>query len=312
MHPLLSLAHISIDPELARRLPRRLAYYHLALPIAEDEAHITVAMAYPGKSQVVAVLETVLGAAIMPVRSHPDEIQAVLDQIWRGAGEVRASTFLTWTDKPDQRPLLHDYALGIEAAFGLHYDASGADAHSLDDLLQTAQGMNAALIVAAVVDTHTLEKLLHEATTSVLVMRGSPQFPKAILQVLRGHTPDRYALDWIVPLAHHFAASVTLLAAASPTATDYRQGNPLTSDFANLMLPNHPTLLSEFGQVLASVGISGHRKIRQGALETVIVDECASQSYDLMVMATEAYGAFVYRVVQSLTSSSTAFLIVKP
>jgi hypothetical protein len=55
MYPLLALADISIDPELARRLPRRLAYYHLALPIAQDEDDITLAMAYPENRRVVDV-----------------------------------------------------------------------------------------------------------------------------------------------------------------------------------------------------------------------------------------------------------------
>jgi hypothetical protein len=312
MFPLLPLTGVSPDVELARRLPRRLAYYHLALPIAQDEDHITVAMAYPDKAQVISVLETVLGMKVMPVRSDPGEIRAALDLIWQDAGEARALTLLAWSDTVEDQERLRDYALGIAPAFGLACDRTGIDAISLDDLLLAAQKINPALIVAAVNDPPTLESLLHRAATPVLLMRGSPKFPGKILHILRGHTPDRYALDWIIPLAHHFSASVTLLAAATSAVTDYRQGSPLISDFANLLLPNHPTRLAEFGQVLASVGLKGKLKIRQGLLDMVVMSEITAQPYDFVAIATEAYGDFVYRVLQRLPDISASFLIIKP
>lgn len=312
MFPLLSLAQIELDPALVRRLPRALAYYHQALLIAQDEAHIAVAMAYPDRAAVVQVLENVLGMAIKPVRSDPAEIRAGLDQVWQGANDTQPATLLTWGDGPAQHAQALAYASGIAPVFGFQCDNAAERAQSLDDLLHTAQQVNPALIVTALSDPAARDTLVHRASTSVLMIHGSVPFPGKILHILRGHTPDRYVLDWLIPLAHHFAAQVTLLAAATPSSTDYRQGSPLISDFANLLMRDHPAHLIEYGQVLASVNLNGQLKIRQGLLETTIADELGVCQYDLVAIATEAYGNFVNRVLHSFPDSPMALLIVKP
>src|SRR5829696_4660784 len=83
MYPFLSLADVHLDSDIAQRLPRRLAYYHLALPIAQDADGITVAMAHPEYPKVIFVLEAALGARVIPVRSFAETIRQRLDDVWQ-------------------------------------------------------------------------------------------------------------------------------------------------------------------------------------------------------------------------------------
>lgn len=308
MYPLLSLSQITLNSQLARRLPRRLAYYHLALPIAYDEDYIAVAMAHPDNQTVVKVLEAVLGAAITPVRSDAEEIKRSLDYVWQEDNEAAISSVLFWTDKPECEANLRCYAVEIAAALSLNCGEE-AQPESMAALLQRAQEVRPALIVCCVADSQLLAQLVNRSTASILLVREAQNLPKNILHVLRGHTPDRRVLDWVIPIAHHDDAPVTLLTAAS---SSYGQGSPLLSDFANLLFPNHSTHLTEYGQVLASVNINGRLKIRQGILEDAIVNELSERSYDMVAIAVEAYGDFVYRVLQRLNGNPCAFLIIKP
>ncbi len=81
MFPFLSLDDIDLDLEIARHLPRRLAYYHLALPIAQDGEGITVAMVHPENQKVVSVLASALDAKIIPVRSFGETIRLQVDRV---------------------------------------------------------------------------------------------------------------------------------------------------------------------------------------------------------------------------------------
>jgi len=307
MYPLLSLSQITLNTQLARRLPRRLAYYHLALPIAYDEDHIAVAMAHPDNQAVVKVLEAVLGASVTPVRSAAEEIKRSLDYVWQEDSEAGASTLLYWTDKPECEANVRSYAAEIAAALSLNCEDTQPE--SMTALLQRSQEVRPALIVCCVADSQLLAQLVNRSTASILLVREAQTLPRNILHVLRGHTPDRRVLDWVIPIAHRDSAPVTLLAAATPS---YGQGSPLLSDFANLLSPNHSAHLTEYGQVLASVNVTGRVKIRQGVLEDVIVSELSERSYDMVAIAAEAYGDFVYRVLQRLNGNACAFLVIKP
>lgn len=312
MFPLLSLVQIDPDPKLVRRLPRHLAYYHQALLIAQDETFVTVAMAHPERAAVVTVLETLLGMPVKPVRSEPDEIRSVLDQVWQESDDTRADAVLTWGDAPPLHAQALAYARRIAPVFGFRCDPTAIATPTLEDLLKAGQQANPALIVASVDDPTTRRDLVHRASTPVLLVQGDVPAPGAMLHILRGHTPDRYVIDWLIPLAHHFHAPVTLLAAATPSVRDYYQRGPLSSDVADLLMRDHPARLVDFGHALASVNLDGQLKIRQGQLEAVIADELSACRYALIAIAAEAYGNFVHRVLQNLPDSPVALLVVKP
>ncbi|MCI0555032.1 MAG: hypothetical protein L0287_29135 [Anaerolineae bacterium] len=308
MYPLLSLSEIEIDSELARRLPRRLAYYHLALPIAEDDDLITVAMAYPDNRRVEEVIRAALGTAIIPVRSHADEIRRLLDAVWLPQDEIERTDLVCWTDIAARQPDIDGF--GQEIATALSLTLNVAHESCLEDFVECVRETRPALVVCETTDPKTLEDLLTKLSTSILLLRGTSAPPKRILHVLRGHTPDKRALDWVIPIAQHYDARITLLAAA--TSVETQRGSPLMSDFASLILPEHPAHVVEYGQMLASMNLHGRIKFAEGQLEQVLVSELTTVPYDLVAIATEVNGEVIHRVIQHVGNINSSFLIIKP
>ncbi|HVO71875.1 MAG TPA: hypothetical protein VMT24_17625, partial [Aggregatilineaceae bacterium] len=96
-YPFLSLSRVTVDPATARQLPRRLAYYYLALPLARDDDQLTLVMAHPDNQAAVAVLQAVLGERIVPIQGSARELRAALDTVWSGAAESEALHILCWS-----------------------------------------------------------------------------------------------------------------------------------------------------------------------------------------------------------------------
>jgi hypothetical protein len=149
-----------------------------------------------------------------------------------------------------------------------------------------------------------------------MIARGSVAPPKRALFVLRGHAPDRAALEFVVPLLQFFHARITLFQVARPLSSYLRSGG----------LPDLLSVDSEYGahiaactSLLEAAQVEGTLKLRQGfnsALENDIADEAASGSYDWIAIAAEAYGDFVLRALRAMNTRAPAvacpFLIVKP
>ncbi len=309
MYPLLSLSQVSIDPELARRLPRRLAYYHLALPIAQDEDNITLAMVYPENRRVVEVIQTALGTSVTPVRSHADDIRRVLDTIWTDESETRQSGVMGWTTNPDAETALATYMQSLTAALSLEEPPSISQ-DALADFITQVNAARPMLAVCVATDLEICQALISGISTSLLLLRGSFTLPQTILHALRGHTPDQRALDWVIPLAKYYDAQIMLLAAAHSITA--RQGNPLMSDIARLILPEHPAQMVKYGQMLASMNLRGRIKVAEGLLEDIVVQTLKITSCELVAIATENNGKLVQSILARLNDNASAFLVIKP
>ena len=96
--PLLNLADVDIDPALVRRLPSHLAYFHVALPIADDEDTITVAFAQPDNHATRELIENTLGHPVVAVRSRTDEILGMLDRVWQDVDLPERAIYLCSSD----------------------------------------------------------------------------------------------------------------------------------------------------------------------------------------------------------------------
>ncbi len=308
MFPLLSLSHIEMDPELARRLPRRLAYYHLALPIAEDDDQVTIAMAYPENHRVVEVIQTALGTPVIPVRSHADDIRRVLDTVWQPQDDIERTGLVCWTLDETNASALYSYGEGIATALALTQSLNAAP--NTEAFIEHIREPRPALVLCQTTEPKTHSDLLTHVSTSIMMLRGSYSPPKRILHVLRGHTPDKRTLDWVIPIAQHYDAQITLLVAA--TAVEPRRGNPLMSDFASLILPEHPAHVMEYGQMLASMNLHGRIRVTNGLLEDGLQQTLEAEPYDLVAIATENNGKFVKSVLARLSHNTSNFLVIKP
>jgi hypothetical protein len=298
--PFLSLDDVDLDLELARHLPRRLAYYHLALPIAQDGEGITVAMVHPENQKVVSVLASSLNAKIIPVRSFAETIRQQLDIVWQvqyGADPFRVTYWASTSEALERSEWYIDHLITA-----LERDAQ-------IERMVSAEGdfsVGADLVIAA--DAEMPESLFRTAA-SLLVINNPTHPPKAILHVLRGHMPDYRVLDWLVPLARFNAAEVTLFMGVDGSAR-----RPLVSDLGNILMAQdkRQAHIAECRRTLSDMGIAGRLKIRQQELLGAIQDELTGRPYDLVAMAAEAYGDFAHQVGEIVRSHTPAFLVIKP
>ncbi len=297
LYPYLSLEDVNLDTELAQRLSRRLAYYHLALPIAQDSDGVTVAMAHPENQKVLGVLEAAMNAKVIPVRSSTEMIRQQLDRVWdvqNASGTLRVAL---WTQDEALLDRSEDYLDHL------------LDALERDAQIERSTGdtpSNADLIVA-VTDQAPLPQNLFRASASVLVLGAASELPKSILHILRGHNPDYLVLDWLKPLARNNAASITLLMSVDGT-------KPLVSDLSSILMgqDKRQAHLAECRRQLAEAGIDGRLKLRQEALLTAIRSEVSEHPYDLVALAAEAYGDFALQVGELVRAQTPAFLVIKP
>lgn len=307
MYPFLSLADVHLDTDLARRLPRRLAYYHLALPIAQDADGITVAMAHPEYPKVILVLERALGARVIPVRSFAETIRQQLDVVWHDEPQAQP------TDSSDKLRVIHWAQTQNDIRFSVGYvehflSLLGRETQREVVVSSEYSSTTSADLIIAAGDAPMPDVLFH-SSASLLVVRTKALPPRRILHVLRGHIPDYKALDWLIPISQHASGTITLL-----MGVDGYTRKPPMSDLSNILLmqDRRNTHIAECRRRLNAAGVGGKLKIRQGELLTAISEEIDECSYDLAVIAAEAYGDFAQQVSERVRNFPAAFLVIKP
>ena len=305
-YPFLSLKNISIDETLARNLPRHLAYYHRALPIAQDGDAVTVVMAFPNNRAVIRLLSTVLNAAIVPVRGDEHEIQEALERIY----------------PPSQvSDGLHVLAYGAESLAASTATLLNAEMTALE---HTRTPLDAAITLAndGQYDVAVLQMpnapqvadLLRRLLIPMLLGWGGADHPfelGRLLCVVRGHAPDEIMLDWSIRLARASGASITLLAVA---ASEEGRGRSLAGllDTQNRAGAH----IEACAERLHQAGVQGVIKLRHGDTITQIAAEYANGHYDLIAVAAEAFGDFVQHMTSALAplpkDQQGGILIVRP
>lgn len=317
-YPYLSLSQVSIDPQIARQLPRQLAYYYLALPLAQDEDKLTVVMAYPGNRASVTFLETYLQTRLVPVRGDIDEIRATLALLWPEEGEPTDLRILGWSADSQNAQRVMDTALQVGNAISKQAIYADASQTSLETVLSLARQEHYHLTVVDVQAPADVERILRESATPVLLVQdGAPLNLHQVLLVLRGHSPDESALDWIIPMSQSTSAQTTLLAVAPPVEI----GNSRTRivrGLAPLLMAKTPLgqHISDCCQRLTASHVMGILRLRQGLAEQEIAQEFVQDPYDLMVIAAEARGDFIQRVLAEIEKRSpirfNPILVMKP
>jgi hypothetical protein len=309
--PYLALNQIVLDAELVRRLPRKLAYYHLALPLAADDDQISVAMAYPDNRLVIDLLTGVLAAPIVPVQASPAEIRAALDHIWQFVKEP-VPHWLSWGDNLFTANRAHNVALPLSRLFSAKM--TDLRDNDLTTVIGFTQQDKYHFTVVSDAPHDTMADLVRGAATPLLLLFGDFNLPfKRVLLSLRGHSPDLSALDWLIPLATDAQAETTVLAVTA--APQPGQRRPVHS-LAVLLDPENDAAqhLTDCTERLFEAGIRGYTKYCQGDPVEQIAAEFQKGRYDLLVIISEAHGDFVQAVLAAVENHEAphAVLVVKP
>lgn len=304
-YPYLSLTHIAIDPELALKFPRKLAYYHLALPIARDEDEVTVVMAYPDNRAVVSVLQATLQAEVVPVQGSPQEIRAALDRVYPNEVVVGAKRLLS---RGETAAVVARLLGGWLTADVTEFQDGGENAVPFSSVAREGQ------YDLIVVDTpDDLPWLVRNTPSPLLLVRHPVERLNHLLVVLRGHSPDQSVLDWAAQLGQANSAGVTLLTVNSATGRKSLSQGLVALLSSDTAAGEH---VARCAQQIANEGLTGWLKFRQGKLEVEVGRELVEGDYDLMAVAAEAYGDTIQRILDEIDQQTPAtpglILIVKP
>lgn len=316
--PFLSLKHISLDVELVRLLPSKLAYYHLALPLAADDGQITLAMAYPDNPLVIEMLGELLGSGIVPIHADPAEIRSALDQVWHHVQRPEAN-ILTWGASGQHVLLAHQTSTALSPIFGAQvHDLQGND---LDNILMLTQQDHYMLTVISASINENFSPFVRKAGTPVLLLFGDPSRRLSIsfsriLLALRGHSPDLSALNLAIPLAKAHQAEMTVLAVSGRSPTPQTAQARFNHSLTALLDPDQEAAqhIAHCTNLLVAAGIPGYLKLCQGDPVQQIVTEYIRGQYSLLVITSEAFGDFVQQIIETLQSQTqcAAVLVVKP
>ncbi|MBI5961442.1 MAG: universal stress protein [Chloroflexi bacterium] len=319
-YPYLSLSRVTIDPEVARLLPRQLAYYYLALPLARDDDQLTLVMAHPDNPAAMAVLRAVLGETVVPVQGAAKEIRATLNQVWAGPADAETQHILSCCTVPAWIDLVTEAADRMAQAFGAAITSLSASQNTLETVLTVAREGQYSLTVIDMPPGEALSALLRSSSSPVLLVRGAAFNLRHILLVLRGHSPDESVLDWVIPLANTYHTLVTLLTVAPAAVTGRRvqRGPRMPHGLAALLTAESGPgeHIATCARRLNEAGVHGLVKLRQGELEEQIAAEVAGGSYDLITLAAEAHGDVVQRILRQLDTlppdHRQPVLVIKP
>ena len=296
----LTLDELTADPKLARRLPPDLAWRCHALPLAEDNGRVTVAMADPEDAEAREAVVAALGSKSCVVKGSALAIDARLTEIW--GDEAHRCLELNVCAFPD--PLsdeLWDYARALGSLLGAHLGRM-TTAGDVNALVKEGGRADSDLVIFGKRCHPLIRRLLSPSTADgglasqqsavpfAVLVAQRPRWPlERILLVICGERADNGAVDWALRLARPSTAAITVLAVVPPVPAMYHglsrmeQGVAalLTTDTALGRRMHHAT------RRLAECEVDGTLRLRQGAPDQQICREVVEGDHDLIVMATK-------------------------
>lgn len=307
MRPLVDLANIQIDLQVAEQLPMGLALYYLALPMACEEDRATVVMAYPENATALARLRTLLKREIVPYQGMPTEIRSAIARIY-AQNSLPAHKILAWHAQPKHAVAVAALADLFGKALATTVSTLDADQCDLATVLATAY-LDRFTLTVMVAPEANVETILKASSTPLLFARGAVTTVRRILVVMRGFSSDSYMLDWLVPLLRHTKAAVTLMPLL-PTPT-----MPL-----NQVLKGNNAVWSHLERSLQqfqSHGIQSTLCWKEGRTPPQQIAEAyGGDNYDLLVIPAEGEGEFVRTVLAEVdrhpSCAQRPILILKP
>lgn len=291
-----NLNAISIDFPLARRVPYALSRYYLALALGQENGAVSVAMAYPQNLKARQVLGGLLHADVVPVFTPAEQLLPVLERVYCPQPGV-ARSILAWHDGVMWETAVSHTATQLSQTLLAPVTTYTAPQVTLDEVLALAATSQHELLVLTAPGHKQLPGVLNQTARPLFFVRGTPSALQRILVVMRGFASDERALDWLTPFAWQAGTAVTLL--------------PLINgaDLGPYLHPDSPSgqHLDRCLRRLHAEGVTVQLKFRQGSPVQQVVEELASRAnpYDLLAIAAEGAGDFVYQVMTAIDNHKT-------
>jgi nucleotide-binding universal stress UspA family protein len=276
-----------------------LAFRYHALPVAEDEGHITVAMADPYDDVARDAIITALGSPSCVVSCSGAAIDTLLSQIWSAECSDKKQ-FLVYTEASRISETLQAYSqyLGQLSTAEISL-ANPTGWHDTETLNQLVQQDGYDLIIWEDPRQTTNQGLPSRAAYgkiakvdgSVLLVRDSRWPIRQMLLVVRGEESDSMAVDWVVRLARPSCARVTVLTIVSPVPAMYG-GLARMQQSLDALLKTNTALgqqMRHIARQLVDHDIEAVLRLRQGTQDGQICCEISSNEYDMIIVAGRQY-----------------------
>jgi nucleotide-binding universal stress UspA family protein len=284
----LELDRLTTNPALAQRLPPELAFQYHALPVAEREGCLTIAMANPEDGAARAAVCGALGTTPYLVKGDAKAIDMLLAEMWPEQSP-KALHFLV-LDQPSEKKHAADaelwaYASALSERLGASLEREYSDSilglHRSDyDLIIMNKAERPAFwqVMAGLKAAQSV----NQPPTSLLIVR-EPVWPLTnLLMVIRCNETSDAALSWIIKMAKPAELAVTLL-----LVTPFLPIIHYDSYVRSLMSPGTEVgnWLERASQQFEQCQILSAVKIRQGEPVWQLKQELAEGRYDLAVIA---------------------------
>lgn len=293
----LVLDHLEPDPNIARRLSPSLAFRHCALPVAEGDQRLTVAMADPADSTARQAVVNALGRESCLVQGDATVIKAALYQIWSEMERLHKRVLVS---VPTTRSVdgVGSYVEYVGSLLGADLDYCLGET-TLDALVEKAAG-DYEMVIYGASRPWTDEFLCSEGagcrtldrvSVPVLVAHCPRQPLRRLLLIVQGAASDHNAADWAVRLATSSGAAVTVLAVVPSVSAVYGLSRP-AGGVAELLSTD--TVLGRqmrhIAQRLVDMDIECTLRLRHGPPMCEIRREAVKRMYDLVVVSVAPQG----------------------
>jgi nucleotide-binding universal stress UspA family protein len=302
----LALDNLEADPRLARRIPMQLARRFHALPVAEKDGRVTVAMADPDDQKARTAIQTALGLSSFLVRMDCAEVDALIDAAWN-------------TDDRQDIQMLVCTAPGLQPNRFTQYaeqmsNLLQATPHWLEEIepnrtpeaerflaqynLMLFDSMNHPAFRRLLVDPSSPGLRVRPAAAAegrdsfACLIARRPRWPlQKILLLISGEEEDGAAVDWMLRIARASHSTVTALAVVPPAPAMYSQRSALAQALPTLLSTNTTMgwRMRNTARLLVEWGIEGTLRLRQGPPDWQIRRELAEKEYDLVVVGTRPH-----------------------
>lgn len=290
----LVLDHLEPDPNVARRLSPSLAFRHCALPVAEGDQRLTVAMADPADSTARQAVVNALGRESCLVQGDATVINAALYQIWSEMERLHSRVLVS---VPTARSVdgVGSYVEYVGSLLGADLDYCLGET-TLDALVEKAAGDYEMVIYGASRPwTDESEgagcRTLDRVSVPVLLAHCPRQPLRRLLLIVQGTASDHNAADWALRLASSSGAAVTVLAVVPSVSAVY--GLPRPEGGVAELLSTDTVLgrrMRHIAQRLVDMDIECTLCLRHGPPMCEIRREAVKRTYDLVVVSVAPPG----------------------
>jgi nucleotide-binding universal stress UspA family protein len=270
-----------------------LAFRHRALPVAEADHCVTVAMADPSDTPARVAVAGALGAEPCVVQSDPAAIAIHLSQIWRQRDQSPPN-LLAYVPTGPHAEEVRLYAQYVGHLLSACLDYVPGEC-TLNTVIERARH-DYELVIWGEPDQSFVDRVLQRAPgrraldrlpTSLLFGRRPHRSLTRLLLVVQGEASDDEAADWTLRLAGSSGAVVTVLAVVPPVPAMYHGLPRLEGGLPELLTADTPLgrQMRRVAQRLVDSGIEGKLHLRQGAPVWEVRREAAKGGYDLIAVA---------------------------